>query len=378
MPIRRCAGQAAAEYVAILLLTGAVLAGAATAVVGVPGLGGAVVHAVRTGLCIVGGDVCRGADAAAAGLAPCVTRARSARQETTVDIAIVRLGGNGEWQIALRSDGGAVVTRLAETDVGGIVGVGAELGPLGATVETAAVARYRGGKAWSFADAAAAAAFLDGAMHDERVQAARAPDIRWDALEGDASGEAGIAAAELAGAGLTIGASSAIGLRREGARRTLTLDLGLDGLQLSGHLPGFPRPGAGRQQVVADVIWESGGLRALELRTAVAYGDRLEESTARVDLREPAARALAERLLRPGTGTADALRAVADHAAAHGVVERSTYVTTERRRGVSLAARLGLSLGFSHERIQAERRLTGAVAWIEGGPARQRLDCLGV
>ena len=126
------------------------------------------------------------------------------------------------------------------------------------------------------------------------------------------------------------------------------------------------------------MTWEAGSLRALELRTAVAYGDRLEESTARVDLREPDARALAERLLRPGTGTADALRAVADHAAAHGVVERSTYVTTERRRGVSLAARLGLSLGFSHERIQAERRLTGAVAWIEGGPAQRRLDCLGV
>lgn len=359
-------------------MVGAALAGAATAAFALPGLGGAVVRTVRTGLCIVGGDLCRSADAAAAGLAPCVTGERTARQETTLDLAVVRLGGHGEWQIALRSDGGATVTRLEETDAGGVIGVGAELGPLAASVETAAVARYRGGKAWTFADARAAAAFLDGAMHDAAVQDARAPDVRWIALEGDASGEAGVALAELAGAGLAIGASSAIGLRRERARRTITLDLGLDGLELAGHLPGFPRPGAGRRALVADITWEAGELRELALRTALADGGMREETTARIDLREPGALALAERLLRAGTGTADDLRAVADHAAVHGVVERSAYATSERRRGVSLGARLGLSLAFSHERIRGERRLTGATVWIRGGPPQRRLDCLGV
>jgi hypothetical protein len=373
---RRRAGQAAAEYVAVLLVVGAALAGAATAAFALPGLGGAVVRTVRTGLCIVGGDLCRSADAAAAGLAPCVTAERTARQETTLDLAVVRLGGNGEWQLALRSDGGATVTRLEETDAGGVIGVGAELGPLAASVETAAVASYRGGKAWTFGDARAAAAFVDGAMHDAAVQDARAPDVRWVALAGGASGEAGVALAELAGAGLAIGGSSAIGLRRERARRTITLDLRLDGLELAGHLPGFPRPGGGRRALVADITWEAGELRELALRTAVAHGARQEETTARVDLREPGALALAERLLRPGTGTADDLRAVADHAAAHGVVERNTYATSERRRGVSLGARLGLSLAFSHERIRGERRLEGATVWIRGGPPQRRLDCL--
>ena len=64
--------------------------------------------------------MCRDADAAAAGLAPCVTGERTERQDTTLDLAVVRLGGDGEWQIALRSDGGAVVTRLEENDAGGV------------------------------------------------------------------------------------------------------------------------------------------------------------------------------------------------------------------------------------------------------------------
>ena len=117
MRVHPSAGQAAAEYVALLLVVAAVLAGAATVALAVPrGRRRASSTTVRTGLCIVGGDVCRDADAAAAGLAPCVTGVRSKRQDTTLDLAVVRLGGDGEWQIALRSDGGAVVTRLEENE----------------------------------------------------------------------------------------------------------------------------------------------------------------------------------------------------------------------------------------------------------------------
>ena len=117
--IRGEGGQAAAEYIAILLVAGALLAGAAAVAAAVPGVGDRVVAAVRTGICIVGGDLCRTADAAAAGLPPCLTRERGDRQDTTVDIAVVRVGGHGEWQLALRSDGSAVVTRLEENEVGG-------------------------------------------------------------------------------------------------------------------------------------------------------------------------------------------------------------------------------------------------------------------
>jgi hypothetical protein len=79
----------------------------------------------------------------------------------------------------------------------------------------------------------------------------------------------------------------------------------------------------------------------------------------------------------PG-GTRDDLEAVALRAARAGVVERNGYETSERRRGVSLAGRLGVSLGLSHERVSAERRLVDAVAWVRGGPPVRRLDCLGV
>ena len=158
-----------------------------------------MVTTVRTGVCIVGGDVCRSSDAAAAGLEPCVTRERSKRQDTTVDLAVVRLGGHGEWQLALRSDGRAIVTRLEENELGGAVGVGLTFSParVGAQATAALVAGYHGGRAWRFADARSATAFLDAAMRDASVHEARAPDVRWHALGGRAGGEARVALADL-------------------------------------------------------------------------------------------------------------------------------------------------------------------------------------
>ena len=101
------------EYVALLSLIAAVLGGARRAAV--PRASASVVATVRTGMCIVGGDVCRTADAAAAGLAPCVTGERSTRQDTTLDIAVVRLGGARRVaaRAALRRHGGRHPARGA-------------------------------------------------------------------------------------------------------------------------------------------------------------------------------------------------------------------------------------------------------------------------
>jgi hypothetical protein len=60
------------------------------------------------------------------------------------------------------------------------------------------------------------------------------------------------------------------------------------------------------------------------------------------------------------------------------VLERRGYAITEDRRGFSVAGRLGVALGLSHERVTAERRLVDAVAWVLGGPPQRRFDCLGV
>jgi hypothetical protein len=363
--------------VATLLVVAVVAVGGAAAAAGaVPGIGDRVAAGLRTGICIVGGDICRRADAAAAGLEPCVTRERSSRQDTTLDIAVVRLGGHGEWQLALQSDGGAVVTRLAENDLGGTVGVGLTFSPaeIGAAAEVSLVASYHGGRAWRFPDPRSAAAFLDAAMRDGAVAGRRPPDVSWHALGGRADAEAKLTLSELTRAGLRTGDDAVVGLRSDGTRRTVTIDLGIDHARFATDLPGFPAAAGDRSEWAAEVTWEDGALRELALRTASGDGaSGLVEYGVRLDLRDASARALAGRLLS-GTpaGTLD------PEVARHAVVERDSYAVSERRRGLAVAARLGLALGIEHQRIVSERRLTDAVAWVHGGPAQRRYDCLGV
>jgi hypothetical protein len=377
--VRRAAGQASAEYVAILLVVGCVLAAAKGTAAAVPGVGSRLVGAVRTGICIVGGDLCRSADAAAAGLAPCVTSARSERENTTLDVGVVRLGRHGEWLLALRSDGGAVVTRLEKDAVGATAGVGVTFSPLrlNASASAAAVIGYQAGRAWRFRDAPAARAFLARAQRDGVVPDAPRAAMRWDALSGSGSASATVALAELASAGVTASSEGALGLRRDGARRTLALSLSAARPAFTSRLLGRWTPPPGARSLVAEVTWEAGAVRDLALRTAATGDGRLEERTALLDLRDARSRELASRLLRPGR-TADDLRALLARVATHGIVERTGYALAEERHGFSVAGRLGVALGLSHERITGARRLTDAVAWVRGGPPQRRFDCLGV
>ena len=82
-PPRPIAGQASAEYVALLAVVVAVWRGAA-AVGSPPALAAKLAGAVRHGICLVAGGVCTPREARAAGLAPCLVHARTDRQ---------RLGG---------------------------------------------------------------------------------------------------------------------------------------------------------------------------------------------------------------------------------------------------------------------------------------------
>jgi hypothetical protein len=366
----RSRGQASTEYVAILLVVVAALL--AVAAVAVPGVGERVVAAVRTGICIVGGDVCRSSDAAAAGLAPCVTRARTSRAETTVDIAVVRLGENGEWQLALQSAGSAVVSRLDEGEAGVIAGVGFTFSPAGidASAHASVVGGYHGGRAWRFPDARSATAFVEDGVPR------RPPDVSWHALGGHADGWAGFDSRELARAGLTMSAASALGVRNDGPRRTLTLDLRVEEPALDVDLPGFPAAPGELRTLVVDVTWERGSLRELALRSATADEQRLEEFTGRLDLRDPDNRAAVGRLL--GAPTPARLRSLWRRIISHGVVEFGGYEVSQRRRGFNVATRLVLALGATRERITSERRLVDALAWVRGGPPQRRFDCLGV
>src|SRR5690242_14802585 len=97
-------GQATAEYVGLLALVAAAVLGTG-ALVGLDPVGHAVARGIRTGICIVGGDVCRASDAVAAGLEPCTVGERSAGGGATVSIAWVRIGDARGWTVATRSDG---------------------------------------------------------------------------------------------------------------------------------------------------------------------------------------------------------------------------------------------------------------------------------
>jgi hypothetical protein len=128
---------------------------------------------------------------------------------------------------------------------------------------------------------------------------------------------------------------------------------------------------------------DEGGLKELAFRT-VAEGTQpgdVTETTARLDLRDPANRAVADRLLRvrlpwPPSVARD-LRAVVRRAVTHGTVERAVYAVEDHSHELVAAARLALELGIEAESVDVARRLVDAVAWTRGSPERRRADCVG-
>src|SRR5262245_60424151 len=159
-----------AEYTALLGLVGAALAGTG-AIVGLETVGDAVASTVRTGICIVAGDVCRASDAEAAGLAPC-TLAESTRGEgLTFTVASIRFGADDSWTAARRSDGTVIVTHDDQRRLGGKVGLGVEASPLGVNAEVGGKLDYalKSGKAWAFPDSESARRFLDDKDREDHV-----------------------------------------------------------------------------------------------------------------------------------------------------------------------------------------------------------------
>src|ERR687898_678273 len=177
--LRPDAGQAAAEYVALVAVAATVLAGVAVAA---PAVGEGVVATIRTGLCIVGGDICRPA------------------------------------------------------------GAGVSFSPLGvqAEIDGGLTLGYRSAEGWRFDDAAAAAGFLARAQRDAAAKAARPPSVRWHAVTAGADGMAVAALDGLGGAEIRVGAAGALGVQVEGGRRTLAFELERRDVVQLGDLPGFP------------------------------------------------------------------------------------------------------------------------------------------
>jgi hypothetical protein len=387
-PRHPAAGQSSLEYVGLLSVVLAALAVGGPAA-GLPGVGVEVARAVRTGACIVGGDVCRRADAVAEGLAPCTLSERVRGTGAALTVVSLRIGERHQLTITRRSDGSVLIARLEGDEAGVSGGVGITAGPLELGADGRLGVTVVAGTGWEFRDAAAAGRFLadlkrDGAWDPERWPPA------WR------SGDAGLAAAGEAGLGARLGgedgldldvagveasAESAIGVRVGPGITTVYLRAESEGPRVEdalGHVVGPSSVGP----VLVEYTRNRHGPRELAFR-AVGPGGRdgeTVETVARLDLRVPRNRAVAARLLRRRApwppAVRDDLRAVIRHTAAVGTVERSVYAVEDDSRELALSGRLGVELGIELERATIDRRLVSATAWTAGSRARAREDCL--
>jgi hypothetical protein len=368
-------GQATNEYTAVLALVAAALVGAG-AVVGVGEVGTAVAHTVRTGICIVGGDICRASDAAAAGLEPCTVHDRSDGGGATYSIAWLRLGSSKGLTVAARSDGSVIVTQAERRNAGAGAGVGVEATPLGIEfgVEGSIDATISSGAAWEFPDAAAAGAFLAGRTH---------PPPTW--RFGDA-GEvvSGMAGAKVGGAtvtGVEVSAAAAAGARVGRGTTTLYIRTELDSA-LRAWPVGAIASGPSNGEAVVELTMDGDGPREIAFRRLgrPAGGDRVVDTVARLDLRDPANRSAAEgvlaRRLPWPPAVADDLQALVRVAVQRGTVEQSVYDVRDDSTSLDLAVRFGAELGLDVDDVHVQRRLVAASAWTAGSQERLREDCV--
>jgi hypothetical protein len=384
------AGQSSLEYVGLLALVATALAVAAPAA-GFAGVPAQVARVMRTGVCIVGGDVCRSSDAAAAGLAPCTLSDRRRGGGLAVTVLSVRVGGDHQWLVAQRSDGSIAVTQVARDVLGAAGGLGYEIGPLKAGIEGEAGIQVAAGVGWEFPDAATANRFLSEARSGFSSAVRRWPPA-WR------SGEAGLAASGWAGlgvlatgeggraaggpaAGIEVAAETALGARIARGRTTLYLRAETSGPRTTGALAGLLDAGPAGP-VVAEYTRDRGGPRELAFRVTARGAREHEavETVARLDLRDAANRAVAERLLRHRTpwppAVARDLRDAIRHTVRTGVVERSVYAVEDASRSLEVAARLGAEVGVEAGYAKVDRRLVEASAWTGGPQERAREDCI--
>ena len=384
------AGQSSLEYVGLLALVATALAVAAPAA-GLAGVPAEVARAVRTGVCIVAGDICRASDAAAAGLAPCTLSERRRGGGLAVTVLSVQVGGDHRFLVTRRSDGSVGVTKLARDELGASGGLGLEAGPLKLGVEAEASLKVAAGVGWEFPDAASARRFLAVAMEGLSPAVLRWP-VAWR------SGEAGLATSGWAGlgvlatgedgkavggpaAGIEVAAESAIGARIARGATTIYLRAETSGLRTTGALAGLLHAGPAGP-VVAEYTRDGGGPRELAFRVTApgAREHHVVETVARLDLRVPANRAVAERLLRHRApwppAVARDLREAIRHTVLVGTVERSVYAVDDDSRTLELAARLGAEVGIEAGYTKVDRRLVEASAWTAGSQERAREDCV--
>ncbi len=434
-PPRPVAGQASAEYVALLAVVGVVMAGAA-AVGSPPALASKVAAALRHGICRVAGGVCTASEARAAGLAPCLVHARTDRERLGGRLLVVRLGRGDALLVERRSDGSAAVSFTDGAVAGATVGVGLQM-PAAPRVgiRGGAGVQFGAGRSWEFPTFAAAARFVrrwapreslggeagrlvrgacpfchrrraprmpaadatfrEGGAYGEFAAALRG-GMRSGRVGGDEEGEAGVVVgrrvtrdgrvtwyhrldAETAGRlGALLGAVEA----RQASAASLEVTLA------HGRPVELRLRAAARWHGAVDLPGAAGSLRdvAATLRgapgpTPGGRGRRIEAEVA-LDLTEPAnRRAVARvvdvlRLRVPPRDWDDRLRALAERVDAGGAVDLRVLRVALEERDLGAEAALGLGVGGNYRRTQEVRELVRAWSLRTGGGLREREDCV--
>jgi hypothetical protein len=125
---------------------------------------------------------------------------------------------------------------------------------------------------------------------------------------------------------------------------------------------------------MAEYTVDGDGPRQLTLRQIVPSnrGNRLSETVARLDLRDPVNRALL-----PWTRLASDPRGVVDDVVRHGTVEHNVYSVNDTSRSLSVELAWGIKVGVSGKYTNVQRTLVDATARTPGsGKERSRFDCL--
>lgn len=378
MRLHESTGQTSAEYTALVALVAAALAGAG-AVVGLGTIGDAVASGLRTGICIVAGDVCRASDAEAAGLAPCTVAEHTRGEGLTFTFASIRFGADDGWIAARRSDGSVLITHAERRAVGAAIGIGLEASPLGLEVGVDGKLDYQlgFGRAWEFPDTEAAARFLRAEDREDRKPTWRFGDAgavlgAEASVEGGPFTLAGVESSARAAAGVRVGRGLTTYYVRARLNAIDVLHLGPEGEE---RIHG---PSTG--DAIVELTRDAAGPREVAFRTVEgAAHDRVVETVARLDLRDPANRAVAAPLLArrlPWPPAVDReLRTLVARAVRSGIVERAVYDVRNGSQELELSAKLGLALGVRGSEVDIDRRLVAATAWTQGSRARERADC---
>jgi hypothetical protein len=363
------------EYTAVIGLVGAALAGTG-AVVGLETVGRSVAEVVRTGICIVAGDVCRASDAERAGLAPCTVAESTRGEGLTFTVASIRFGADDEWTASRRSDGSVIVTHGEERRLGGKVGIGVEASPLGLNAEVSGKLDYAltSGRAWEFPDSESARRFLEDPDREDHVPAT----WRFGGVGAVVGGETESGLGPLTLTEFEATARAAAGARVGRGLTTYYVRTGADSFAGGVSLPGVDArvEGPSTGDSIVELSHDAAGPREIAFRR-VQRGPRdgqVVETVARLDLRDPGNRAAAESLLAaPAAG--HELRTLVARAVRSGIVERAVYDVDDDSEGVELGVSLGASIGVDASETSLDRRLVAAHAWTDGSRARERADC---